>query len=83
MLKKVIVFLLFGITILFATVDVNHATKKELQSVKGIGPQKAQRIVDYRKKHCFENVEELVKIRGIGKKTIQKIKGFVTTKPCI
>ena len=82
MLKKVIVFLLYGITILFAAVDVNHATSKELQSIKGIGPKKAKRIIHYRKKHCFENVDELVKIRGIGKKTIEKITPYITTKSC-
>ncbi len=82
MLKKVIVFLLFGITILFAAVDVNHATSKELQSIKGIGPKKAKRIIHYRKKHCFESVDELVKIQGIGKKTIEKIKPEVILRPC-
>ena len=83
MLKKVLVFLLLlGFTTLFAAVDINHATKKELQSVKGIGPKKAQRIVEYRKKHCFESVDELVKIRGIGKKTLEKIKPQVTATPC-
>ena len=83
MLKKMVtLFLLFGITAIFAAVDINHATKKELQSVKGIGPKMAQRIIRYRKKHCFESIDELIKIHGIGKKTLEKIKPQVTMVPC-
>ena len=83
MLKKTItLFLLCGFTTLFAVVEINHASKNELQSIKGIGPKKAQRIIDYRKKHCFQSVDELVKIRGIGKKTLEKIKPQISVNPC-
>ena len=55
-------------------VDINHAdaamTAKEL---KGIGPVRAQAIVDYREKHgAFKSADELSKIKGVGKKAIEK-----------
>ena len=80
--KTVTLFLLFAFTALFAAVGINHATKKELQSVKVIGPQKAQRIIRHREKHCFQNADELVKICGISKKTFKKIESQVKAEPC-
>ncbi|WP_457598967.1 ComEA family DNA-binding protein, partial [Hydrogenimonas sp.] len=40
---------------LFAAVDLNNATAKELQSVKGIGTKKAAQIIAYREKKCFQS----------------------------
>jgi competence protein ComEA len=67
---------------LMAAVDLNHATKAELQSVKGIGPKRAEMIMVYRMKHCFEKVEDLRHIKGIGEKTIEKLKPQLTVTPC-
>ncbi len=67
---------------LFAAVDINHATVKELQSVKGIGEKKAQQIVAYRKSHCFQSVDEITKIRGIGEKSLEKMRPQLTLTPC-
>lgn len=55
-------------------VDINQADAKTIAaSLKGIGIKKAQAIVDFRKKHGpFKSAEDLGKIKGIGKKTIEK-----------
>lgn len=54
-------------------INPNTATVEELQDVKGIGAVLAQRIVDYRAEHPFENVKEIAAIKGIGEKTLEKI----------
>jgi len=54
-------------------VDINTATAKELQKVDGIGAKTAEKIVAYRDEHgAFKNVDELLKIKGIGKKKLEK-----------
>jgi len=55
-------------------IDVNTATAEQLQSVKGIGAKTAAAIIAYRATHgAFKNVEDLVDVRGIGKKKLAKI----------
>lgn len=50
-------------------VNINTATVEELKILKGIGEKKAEAIIEYRKKNgSFKNKEELMKVRGIGKK---------------
>ena len=59
-----------------AAVNINSATKEELDVLPGIGPVKAQAIVDYRKAHGpFKSVEDLKKVNGVGDATFDKIKG--------
>lgn len=59
-----------------ATVNLNTASTEELVALPGIGPAKAQAIVDYRKAHGpFKSVEELKDVKGIGAKRFEKIKG--------
>lgn len=59
----------------FAAVDLNNASVTELESVSGIGPAKAQAIVDYRKAHGnFKTVDELDNVKGFGKKSVDKLK---------
>jgi len=63
------------------TVNINSAGAKELARLKGIGPALAQRIVQYRQANgSFKSVEELLKIRGIGKLKLAKIKEQLSTK---
>ena len=57
--------------------DVNTASTKQLQQLRGIGPVKAATIVAGRP---YRSVEDLLKIPGIGKKTLEKIRPCVTVR---
>lgn len=56
------------------SVDLNHATARELEALPGIGETLAKRIVAYRSIHGpFETVEELLKVEGIHESTLRDI----------
>ncbi|THF75025.1 ComEA family DNA-binding protein [Cohnella fermenti] len=58
--------------------DLNSATAEQLDSLKGIGPSKAQAIVAYRAEHgAFRSVEELLKVNGIGEKLLAGLRDQV------
>ena len=60
-------------------VDVNRATAPELESLPGVGPSLAQRILDYRKEHGpFQRIEDLMNVQGIGEKNFLRIREHVT-----
>ena len=62
-----------------AALNLNTATKEELIALPGIGPAKAQAILDYRNAHgSFKSVEELKDVKGIGAKRFEKLKGELT-----
>ncbi len=62
-------------------VDINHADAQEIASLPSIGPVKAKSIVKYRNSHgLFGNVKGLEKVKGIGPKTLDKIRDFVVVK---
>ncbi|MDD3380810.1 MAG: ComEA family DNA-binding protein [Rugosibacter sp.] len=63
----------------FAAVNVNTATQEQLESLNGIGPAKAQAIIEYRQKNGgFKTLEDLDKVPGIGEGVLSKIKSEVT-----
>lgn len=60
-------------------VNINTASAEELMSLSGIGPTKAQAIVDYRTSiGAFSSVDELINVSGIGEKTLAKIRDEIT-----
>ena len=62
-------------------IDLNRATVEQLQTIPGIGPSLAQRILDFRSEHGpFLRVEDLLKVKGIGEKSLQKIRSFVVVE---
>ena len=79
-MSRLLVVLALSLAALFAVpalaaVNINTATKDELIALPGIGPAKAQAILDHRKAHGpFKSVEELKDVKGIGAKRFEKLK---------
>lgn len=59
-------------------IDVNQASRDELQGLPGIGPALSQRILDERARRPFHSVEELRRVSGIGPKVLEKLRPYVT-----
>lgn len=61
-----------------ALLNINTASAEELQTLPNIGGRMAKRIIDYRTQHgSFASVDALQDVKGIGPKTIEKLKPFI------
>jgi len=56
------------------SLDLNTAEERELQSIRGIGPVLAERIISGRP---YRTVDDLLKVKGIGLKKLEKIRVYV------
>ncbi|HET9749351.1 MAG TPA: helix-hairpin-helix domain-containing protein [Casimicrobiaceae bacterium] len=69
----------FAAPLAHAALDLNTATKEQLVALSGIGPAKAQAILDYRTQHGgFKSIDELKDVKGIGARRFDKIKSELT-----
>jgi competence protein ComEA len=62
-------------------IDPNHATMEQLQSLPGIGPVLAERIHTEARQRPFRSVEELRRVKGIGTKTLEKLRPHIQIQP--
>ena len=59
-------------------ININTADQETLETIDNIGPAYAKRIIEYREKHPFKSIEEITEVKGIGEKTFQAIKDYIT-----
>jgi competence protein ComEA len=65
-----------------APVNLNSATTTELQTLPGVGPALASRIIEYRQKNGgFKKIEDVMNVKGIGEKAFLKLKPLLTVTP--
>ena len=64
-----------------AAININSATKIELQNIKGVGPKMAEKIVKFREQHGdFKQISELCQVQGIGEKSLERMATQICVK---
>ncbi|HIJ80016.1 MAG: helix-hairpin-helix domain-containing protein [Desulfobulbaceae bacterium] len=64
-----------------STLNINTASTAELETLSGIGATKAQTIVAYRDQHGpFKTVNDLTQVKGIGAKTVERLRKDISVK---
>ena len=61
-------------------ININTASEKELDTLPGIGPAIARRIVEHRSTQPFTKIEDIMFVKGIGKKKFAKLKELITVE---
>ena len=65
---------------LSGVVNINTAGPDHLRLLPGIGPAKAQRIVAYRTRRQFKQTYEIIRVRGIGRRTYRHLRRYLSIK---
>ena len=63
-----------------AKVNLNTASMEQLIQLPGVGAKTAEKIIEYRKQHQFKTVDEVVNVKGVGEKTLAKIRDQLTVE---
>ncbi len=59
-------------------IDLNSSDQTQLEKLPGIGPSKAQKIIQYREQNGgFKSIDELMSVSGIGEKTLSEVKPYL------
>ena len=59
-------------------VNINSASSEELQTLNGIGPKMAEKIIEYRNNNgAFKSIDEIKNVRGIGDKKFEKLRDHI------
>lgn len=76
----VLLFVLMSWSVFAGPLNINAADAAVIaQTMDGVGPSKAEAIIAYRKKHGdFKHIGDLAKVKGIGKKTVEKNRSKLT-----
>ena len=62
-------------------ININKATQTELETIPGIGPSTALKIINYREENGkFKNIEDIRNVAGIGETKYEKIKNYISIK---
>lgn len=89
MFKKISIVVFIGLLFVVMTqpvmaskgkVNINTADKKELVTLKHVGDKIAEKIMEHRKAHPFQKVEDIMKVKGIGEKVFKANKGMIVVK---
>lgn len=59
-------------------VNIQTATVEQLQLLPGIGPSKAEAIVAFRERRAFRRVEDIMRVRGVGRATFRRLRSMLT-----
>lgn len=60
------------------SLNLATATQEQLDLLPGVGPKAAKAIIEYRGRSPFMRVEDLVRVKGFGRKRFQRLRAFLT-----
>ena len=79
-MKRILFLMVLSMSVMFASINLNTASKSELMKINGIGAKKADAIMKYRKMNTIKSADDLSNIKGFGKSTINNVKSGKTSK---
>lgn len=60
------------------TVNINTATETQLANLPGVGPSKAKAIIKYRDNRPFKKIEQIMRVKGIGRKSFKAMRPYLS-----